>query len=95
MNLTENTNTVSNVYRSWVAELAGPHSSKFEKTAKSAGLKSAIENVITDLKQFEGHGISTNQIAKQAEKLNRSKNITSALSMMSMAMLSGDKLSVI
>lgn len=95
MTLSENTNTVSNVYKNWIAELSGPHSSKFEKTVKSVGLKPAIDSVIDELKQFEGHGISSNQIIKQTEKLNKSKNLNSALMTMSSAMLAGDSLSVI
>lgn len=88
--LTAKTGTVSSVYAEWIAEKNGRGSSK--QIAK-VSLSDANKAVIDNLRQFEGHGISSAQIAKQAQKLNSCRKPADALFIMAQAMLTGAGLS--
>ena len=70
----------------------GKGSSKYEQIAKIS-LTDANKAVIESLRQFEGHGISSAQIAKQAQKLNSCKKPSDGLFIMAQAMLTGAGLS--
>ena len=85
-------NTVSSIYVDWMAEKTGPGSSKYEQLAKIS-MFYANKAVISDLKQFEGKGISSAQILKQAEKLNKCKKPADGLFVLAQATLSGAGLS--
>ena len=91
--LTTKTGTVSSVYADWIAEKNGKGSSKYEQIAK-VSLTDANKAVIESLRQFEGHGISSAQIAKQTQKLNNCKKPSDGLFIMAQAMLTGAGLSV-
>lgn len=90
--LTTKTGTVSSVYAEWIAEKNGRGSSKYEQIARTS-MAEANNAVIENLRQFEGHGISSAQIAKQSEKLSRCKKPADGLFIMAQAMLSGAGLS--
>ena len=84
--LTKKAGTVSSVYSEWIAEKNGKGSSKYEQIAK-VSLTDANKAVIESLRQFEGHGISSAQIAKQAQKLNSCKKPSDGLFIMAQAMI--------
>lgn len=90
--LTTKTGTVSSVYAEWISEKNGKGSSKYEQIAK-VSIADANKAVIEDLKQFEGHGISSAQIIKQTQKLNSCKKPADGLFIMAQAMLTGAGLS--
>jgi hypothetical protein len=90
--LTTKTGTVSSVYAEWIAEKNGKGSSKYEQIAR-VSLSDANKAVIDNLRQFEGHGISSAQIAKQTQKLNNCRKPADALFIMAQAMLTGAGLS--
>lgn len=93
--LSTKTGTVSSVYVDWTKETNGRGSSKYEQLAKSSSIAKANEEVIASLRQYEGHGISSAQIKKQSDKLNRCKNPSDGLFILVQAILSGSGLSVI
>lgn len=90
--LTTKTGTVSSVYADWITGKNSHGSSKYEQIARTS-MTEANNAVIESLRQFEGHGISSAQIAKQSEKLNRCKKPSDGLFIMAQAMLTGAGLS--
>jgi hypothetical protein len=90
--LTTKSGTVASVYADWIAEKNGKGSSKYEQLARTS-MADANKAVIDDLKQFEGHGISSAQIIKQQQKLDSCKKPSDGLFIMAQAMLMGAGLS--
>ena len=90
--LTVKTGTVSSVYAEWIAEKNGKGSSRYEQIAR-VSLNDANKAVIENLRQFEGHGISSAQIAKQEQKLKNCRKPSDGLFIMAQAMLAGAGLS--